>query len=580
MIGQQLGSFRIDAKIGAGAMGVVYRATHLKTGRPAAVKLITSEGASRGNATERFEREAEILQQFKHPNIVRFLAVGRSRGTSYFAMEFVEGQTLDDLLERQEFLPWREVVDLAIQLCDALQYAHERGIVHRDLKPSNIMITPEGSVKLTDFGIAKDLDATALTATGRTLGTAAYMAPEQIRGTPEVSHKTDLYALGCLLFQMLTGQTPFKGGAIAVLMNCHLNEPAPRPSTKNPEVPRALDDLVLKLMAKGPADRPWDAQAVLVTLTELKEKLARGETIRMVFGPSGAGAALPSQAPAAEPASATPEPAPAATSATSAGTRAGKRPQKRRKKENGWHGSLVGTLGLAAGLLVGVGVLAWLLWPASAEALFAQARPLMASTRYEDWDAAERRYLAELDRRFPGHPYADEVRAFRDKVALYETERRAKVLENALARNPRNDVEGLYLRVLKTSEEAVDAGAEDFAAERWDEAAGSIRSSFPEERGWMLLAEKKAAALREVMARRTAEVRALLDEAAGAEQKGLGKVAANLRRRVVEEYGRYPYLQPLVDSARPADGDGGKPGEAEEAPENSAGVRDPGGAAG
>ena len=126
-------------------------------------------------------------------------------------MEFVEGSTLDVVLHKRGPLPWLEVVDLGIQICDALHFAHEHGIVHRDLKPSNLMVTKDGTVKLTDFGIAKDLDATALTGTGRTLGTAAYMAPEQIRGTPEVSHKTDLYALGVVLYQMLVRRCPSRG---------------------------------------------------------------------------------------------------------------------------------------------------------------------------------------------------------------------------------------------------------------------------------------------------------------------------------------------------------------------------------
>ena len=134
------------------------------------------------------------------------------------------GVTLEKTLQDRERLPWREVVELGIQICDALHYAHERGVVHRDLKPSNLMVTNDGKIKLTDFGIAKDLDKTALTATGRTLGTAAYMAPEQIRGTPAVSHKTDLYALGIVLYQMLVGKPAFEGSSPVVLMHCHLNE--------------------------------------------------------------------------------------------------------------------------------------------------------------------------------------------------------------------------------------------------------------------------------------------------------------------------------------------------------------------
>ena len=127
------------------------------------MKVVSTEFAQGGKIRDRFEREAEILQQFRHPNIVRFLAVGRFRGTSYLAMEFVEGSTLEKSILDRGSLPWLEVVDLGIQICDALQYAHQHGVVHRDLKPSNLMLTADGKVKLTDFGIAKDLDATALT---------------------------------------------------------------------------------------------------------------------------------------------------------------------------------------------------------------------------------------------------------------------------------------------------------------------------------------------------------------------------------------------------------------------------------
>src|SRR5262249_4035241 len=262
LIGEKLGSYRIESVLGCGAMGVVYRGTDEKRGRPAAVKGVSGEIARGGKVQKRVEREAEILQQFRHPHIVRFLAWGKFRGTWYIAMEFVQGTTLEKLLQEHGAMPWRAVVDLALQVCDALHYAHERGVVHRDLKPSNLMVTDDRRIKLTDFGIAKDLDRTSLTATGRTLGTAAYMAPEQIRSTPAVSHKTDLYALGVVLYQMLVGRAPYEGSSPVVLMHCHLNEPAPRPSAKVQEIPRALDDLVVALMAKTPSDRPWDAAAV------------------------------------------------------------------------------------------------------------------------------------------------------------------------------------------------------------------------------------------------------------------------------------------------------------------------------
>ena len=149
------------------------------------------------------------------------------------------------------------------------------------------MVTDSGTLKLTDFGIAKDLDKTALTATGRTLGTAAYMAPEQIRGTPAVSHKTDLYALGIVLYQMLTGRPPFAGDSAVVLMHAHMNAPIPRASAKVAEIPRALDDLLVKLMAKADTDRPWDAAAVGEVLKSIAAKAERGEAVPMVWPTEG-----------------------------------------------------------------------------------------------------------------------------------------------------------------------------------------------------------------------------------------------------------------------------------------------------
>ena len=133
MIGENLGSFRIESILGTGAMGVVYRAVNEASGKTAAVKVINGETSQKGKAYERFRREAEILQQFRHPNIVRFLALGRYKGTSYFAMEYVDGVTLEEILKQRGALPWLEVVDLSIQICDALHYAHEHGVVHRDL---------------------------------------------------------------------------------------------------------------------------------------------------------------------------------------------------------------------------------------------------------------------------------------------------------------------------------------------------------------------------------------------------------------------------------------------------------------
>src|SRR4051812_25286678 len=380
MIGEKLGSFRIEAVLSTGAVGVVYRGNNELTGKPAAVKVISGEIAKQGKAYERFRREAEILQQFRHPNIVRFLALGRFQGTAYFAMEYVPGENLEQLLVRRGQLPWREVVDLGIQICEALHYAHEHGVVHRDLKPSNLMVSEQGQVKLTDFGIAKDLDATALTAPGRTLGTAAYMAPEQIRGTPEVSHKTDLYSLGIVLYQMLTGQPTFSGASAVVLMHCHLNQPPPRASSKVPEIPKALDELIVKLMAKAPSDRPWDAAAASLTLTELRDKVAKGEKVPMVWGGEGEKSVNPTR-PGLEP-----EVKPKKAK--------GNAKTKEKAKGAGWWPSrpMIETAALVVALVALGGGIAYTFWPASASYLFHQAEILMASKHRHDWITARNTY--------------------------------------------------------------------------------------------------------------------------------------------------------------------------------------------
>ena len=184
LVGQQLGPFAIDKELGSGAMGAVYRGRYIKTGQIVAVKVMAPGlGRPTPNAAARFEREAAILKQLNHPNIVRLFGVGKSHGTRYYAMEYIDGESLDRVMARRGRMTWEEVVDLGQQLCSALQHAHEQGVVHRDLKPSNLMILKDGTLKLTDFGIAKDLDVTRLTSANCTVGTAAYMSPEQCRAT-------------------------------------------------------------------------------------------------------------------------------------------------------------------------------------------------------------------------------------------------------------------------------------------------------------------------------------------------------------------------------------------------------------
>src|SRR5437868_1447371 len=274
LVGQQLGPFTIDKEVGSGAMGTVYRGRYVKTGQVVAVKVMApGVGASNPNALSRFEREVKILKQFNHPNIVRLFGAGKSHGMRYYAMEYLQGESLDRVLARRGRLTWEEVVSLGQNLCAALQHAHEQGVIHRDLKPSNLMILPDGALKLTDFGIAKDVDVTQLTGANVTVGTAAYMSPEQCKGEKTIAHKSDLYSLGVVFYELLTGRKPFIKESAVEMFLAHVNDIPERPSRHVMDIPVWLDTLVIQLMEKKPEHRPFDAAMVRKVIDEVENKL-------------------------------------------------------------------------------------------------------------------------------------------------------------------------------------------------------------------------------------------------------------------------------------------------------------------
>ena len=548
MIGEKLGSFRIKETLGAGAMGAVYLAVHEPTGKVAALKIIGSDAAQRNNTSRRFEREADILKQFDHPNIVRWLGVGRFQGTSYLAMEYIQGITLEQLVAQRGGLPWREVVELGIQMCEALHYAHQRGVVHRDIKPSNLMITPKGQVKLTDFGIAKDLDATGLTATGRTLGTAAYMAPEQIRGTPAVSHKTDLYALGVVLYQMLTGRTPFEGATAVVLMHCHLNEPAPRPSAKTAEIPKALDELVVKLMAKAPSDRPWDAEAVGFALTELRDKAKKAETVPMVW-------------PTVDANGNTAAPGTPAPRAATQGTKKGRKSARTLGtfELGGTHPGrrAVETAGLVLGLVVVSGAIAYVVWPPGEKYLYQHAKELMASKSRADWITARDEYIEPLDHRFPNHPYREETRAWLDAILLRNAEGRAARLDSPVRTTltePNTEVEHRYRDASTGAAKLGDAKDDLGVIKVWEHFAEGLDREDKDERGWYLLAQKRLLEAGQAIQAREKFVRTELARAEARFQAGSFEEATAIRQKLRDEYGGYKSLQSVLpEESKPAE---------------------------
>ncbi|WP_433171695.1 protein kinase domain-containing protein [Actinoallomurus sp. CA-150999] len=265
------GRYRLEEPLGRGGMGEVWRGVDLRLRRPVAVKILPLAMAADPAAVARFRREAEIAATLNHPGITTVFDIDEHRFGDerllFLVMELMQGRDLQRTLgEHPRGMPIEQVKDLAVQVLDAMSAAHELGIVHRDLKPANLFLLESGRVKVCDFGIARLADATKITATGGSAGTPLYMAPEQIQGRT-VDQRTDLYAFGCVLYEMLTG-APWvdTGSGLAAILYQHLEQiPAP-PRSLRPDIPDHLDALVLELLAKRPDDRPHDATATIARL--------------------------------------------------------------------------------------------------------------------------------------------------------------------------------------------------------------------------------------------------------------------------------------------------------------------------
>jgi serine/threonine-protein kinase len=419
LVGQQLGPFAIDKELGAGAMGAVYRGRYLKTGQLVAVKVMApGAGGARDNAADRFEREAEILKQLNHPNIVRLFGVGKHKGTRYFAMEYIEGESLDRVMARRGRVTWEEVVALGRQLCAALQHAHEKGIVHRDLKPSNLMLLPDGTLKLTDFGIAKDLDLTQLTNANCTVGTAAYMSPEQCKGERDLTHKSDLYSLGVLFYELITGKKPFTADNAMDLFMQHVQGEFVRPARVVLDVPVWLDTLICQLLEKKPEQRPRDAALVAGVLGSIQEKVEAQQSAGVDAARSRIIDRPQRQGQAGRHADDTEK----EVARTLLG---GKAKARRRPKKKPWYRRVwLQAAGLGALLLGVVGVLVLVLRPPSADKLYHQAKRLMDLPGVEDHEKARagpiKEYLAHYRDR-PG-PQTEDVQRWSDQVDREECE--------------------------------------------------------------------------------------------------------------------------------------------------------------
>jgi serine/threonine-protein kinase len=302
--GTLLGDWSVEDKIGEGGMGVVYSAVHAEIGKRAAIKVIRSDACTDASSAERFVLEARLVNQVGHPNIVDIFHIGRLHdGRPYLVMELLRGRTLGERLAEGR-VPATEAIGLLLQICGALAAAHAQGVVHRDLKPDNVFLVETRSgpvVKLVDWGIAKLNDTsmmgqTAMTRTGAVVGTPQYLSPEQARGKM-VDERTDLYSLGVIAYELFLEGPPFTADNVADLIAMHLREPVPPPSEVWPDIPPALDHLLMEMLAKAPDERPTLPQIVAI-LEEVRAELSARHTARqhLITAPGGVPAAFASAA--------------------------------------------------------------------------------------------------------------------------------------------------------------------------------------------------------------------------------------------------------------------------------------------
>jgi serine/threonine protein kinase len=248
------GRYRLESKLGSGGMSTVYLALDEVLDRPVAIKLLHREISEEADQLERFRREARAAARLSHPNLVGVIDAGEDDGRPYIVFEYIKGRTLKRRLQEEGRLPIDEAVAYAIEIGRGLTAAHARKLVHRDVKPQNVLIDPDGRAKVTDFGIARSLESKGLTATGRVLGTTDYVAPEQAMGV-EVDERSDVYSLGVVLYEMLTGDVPFRAETQVGVAMKHVNEPMPDVQTKRPEVSAAVASVVDRATTKDPRDR-------------------------------------------------------------------------------------------------------------------------------------------------------------------------------------------------------------------------------------------------------------------------------------------------------------------------------------
>lgn len=470
MIGTRVGSWLLEAEIGAGPMGTVYRARAIEANpefpQLGAVKLLTHPQTQDAGFLARFPAEMLALRRLTHPNLARYFDSGVHAGIAYYAMEYVEGLNLSQVLMQKDRQPagpglnWRnDVFSIAVQVARALKHGHHRSLLHRDLKPANILLTADGQVKVTDFGVAKVYNLSPLTLPGDPFGTAGYTAPEHFRGKP-LTRRSDLYALGGVLYTLVTGRPPFPASTAAELMHKHCYMLPDRPINFVTQLPHELDDLICSLLAKDPARRPASVASFIEDLDRLRAKLERkGE--RIVYppdpgDPTGNHAALLTGP---------------ATNTSQASHREAVRGRLRQ----------AAVLSVLLAIVVGIILYVFFRPRPSAEELWQAAQPLLKSEDPNDWDRANEEYLDAIRRWHPA-AYQQEIQA--ERTRIYARKELLRVLVQSERLNYATEGERLYYRGLRLAQ----AGDYPQAEHTW-KAMIMVFADDPANQRWVQLAE-------------------------------------------------------------------------------------------
>jgi len=523
---RRIGPFLLEKELGVGGMGIVYAATYEKNGMKCAVKVLAPDMSANEAVNQRFIRETEILKKLQHPNIIRYFGAGSSRTQRFYAMEIIDGGSLDQIIKKEGRIGWERTIDYGLQIAKALEHAHNAGIVHRDLKPANLLVTQEGVLKLTDFGIARDTEATALTQAGKTLGTMNYMAPEQISGKYPINRKTDLYALGCVLFELLTGRVPFQSETQAELLFKHLEEIPPSVRDFNQTVPLGLTRLVDELLAKEPDDRPFDALAVQVRLEEIRQKEKKKE--EKIKATTAAGGALP-------------------TVGVDIKTAQIKKKKKKKKSseesapfyERAWF------LGAILGVLL-LGVSYFVIKGRSEETLYNRAAQYMVPSSPGSWANAEQN-LKTMVARYPHGKHAEQGREWLDQIEMYRTESRIE-MNLKIGKDPQSEAERLYL----TASQYEKFGDRITALEKYDAMEKVLSRDNPEDRPYLNLARRQAKKIRSQVhseTDRTAFIQEQLEKADELFTDGKKLAAREKWQAIVKLYGDNPEFETYTRQA-------------------------------